>query len=79
MSRVNFLTHFLPLRSEDARLLRLIRASFVASHGVYGASRAFLDLHEAGESCSKHRVMCLMRVNNLRALHGYRTRRIWRS
>jgi putative transposase len=24
---------------EDARLLRLIRASFVASHGVYGAPR----------------------------------------
>lgn len=27
---------------EDARLLRLIRASFVASHGVYGAPRVFL-------------------------------------
>ena len=33
------------------------------------------DLREAGETCSKHRVMRLMRVNNLRALHGYRTRR----
>jgi putative transposase len=60
---------------EDARLLRLIRASFVASHGVYGAPRVFLDLREAGETCSKHRVTRLMRVNNLRALHGYRTRR----
>jgi putative transposase len=60
---------------EDARLLRLIRASFVASQGVYGAPRVFLDLREAGETCSKHRVMRLMRVNNLRALHGYRTRR----
>ncbi len=29
---------------EDVRLLRLIRASFVASHGVYGAPRIFLDL-----------------------------------
>jgi putative transposase len=28
----------------DARLLRLIRASFVASHGIYGAPRVFLDL-----------------------------------
>ena len=36
---------------------------------------AFLDLHEAGETCSKHRVARLMRVNNLRALHGYLTRR----
>ena len=41
---------------EDARLLRLIRASFVASHGIYGAPRVFLDLREAGETCSKHRV-----------------------
>jgi putative transposase len=61
---------------EDARLLRLIKASFVASHGIYGAPRIFLDLREAGETCSKHRVERLMRENGLRALHGYRTRRI---
>jgi putative transposase len=61
---------------EDARLLRLVRASFVASHGIYGAPRVFLDLREAGETCSKHRVARLMRQNNLRALHGYRTRRV---
>src|SRR5690242_20658660 len=60
---------------EDARLLRLIRASFLASHGVYGAPRVFLDLREAGETCGKHRVARLMRQANLRALHGYRTRR----
>jgi putative transposase len=60
---------------EDARLLRLIQASFTASQGVYGAPRVFLDLREAGETCSKHRVARLMRVNRLRALHGYRTRR----
>ena len=59
---------------EDARLLRLIRASFTASQGIYGAPRVFLDLREAGETCSKHRVARLMRVNRLRALHGYRTR-----
>ena len=46
---------------EDARLLRLIRASFIASHGVYGAPRVFLDLREAGETCSKHCVGRLMR------------------
>src|SRR5579863_3348437 len=61
---------------EDARLLKLIRASFVASHGIYGAPRVFLDLREAGETCSKHRVERLMRENGLRALHGYRTRRM---
>ena len=60
---------------EDARLLRLIRASFTASHGIYGAPRVFLDLREAGETCSKHRVARLMRQAHLRALHGYRTRR----
>jgi putative transposase len=60
---------------EDARLLRLIRASFNASHGIYGAPRVFLDLREAGETCSKHQVARLMRENGLRASHGYRTRR----
>jgi len=60
---------------EDARLLRLIRASFTASQGIYGAPRVFLDLREVGETCSKHRVARLMRENGLRALHGYRTRR----
>ena len=35
---------------EDARLLRLIRASFAASQGIYGAPRVFLDLREAGRA-----------------------------
>src|SRR5690242_8614943 len=59
---------------EDARLLRLIRASFVASHCIYGALRVFLDLREAGETCSKHRVARLMRLI-FGAPHGYRVRR----
>ena len=59
---------------EDARLLRLIRASFTASHGIYGSPRILLDLREAGETCSKHRVARLMRVNKIRAAHGYRNR-----
>jgi putative transposase len=61
---------------EDARLLGLIRASFIASHGIYGAPRILQDLRERGETCSKHRVARLMRENGLRALHGYRTRHI---
>ena len=56
---------------EDARLLRLIRASFKASHGIYGSPRVFLDLRETGETCSKHRVARLMRVNKIMAFHGY--------
>jgi putative transposase len=72
----DWLQHPLSNRAiEDARLLRLIRASFTASQGIYGAPRVFLDLREAGETCSKHRVERLMRENGLRALHGYRTRR----
>ncbi len=59
---------------EDARLLRLIKASFVARHGIYGAPGVFLDLRETGETCSKHRVTRLMRVNNIRAVRRYRTR-----
>jgi hypothetical protein len=59
--------------TENAQLLRLIRASYRASHGIYGSPRVFLDLREAGESCSKHRVARLMRVNKVTALHGYRT------
>lgn len=61
---------------EDTRLLRLIRASFDRSHGIYGAPRVFLDLREAGETCSKHRVERLMRGNDLRAHGGFRIRRV---
>ena len=39
-------------RAPEDALLRLIRASFVASHGIYGAPRVFLDLRESGETCS---------------------------
>jgi putative transposase len=61
---------------EDSRLLKLIRASFMASHGIYGAPRVFQDLRERGEVCGKHRVARLMRENGLQALHGYRIRHI---
>jgi putative transposase len=61
---------------EDARLLRLISASFTASHGIYGAPRVLQDLRARGETCSKHRVARLMRENGLRAFNVYRTRHI---
>ncbi len=64
---------------EDQRLLGLIRAAHTASHGVYGAPRIFLDLREAGETCSKHRVARIMRAHNLNALHGYRSPRYIRG
>lgn len=57
---------------EDARLLVLIRASYTASGGVYGARRVFLDLREVGESCGKNRVARIMSVNGIKAIHGYK-------
>ena len=56
----------------NQRLVRLIRASYVASGGVYGSLRVFLDLREAGETCGKHRVARLMRANQIRAVRGYK-------
>lgn len=58
---------------DDARLLRLIRNSFTASHGIYGVPRILQDPRERGETCRKHRVARMMRGNGLRAVHGYRT------
>lgn len=60
-------------------MLGLIRSAYTASHGVYGAPRIFLDLCESGETCSKHRVARIMRVNHIKALHGYRTSRYARG
>jgi putative transposase len=57
---------------EDQRLLVLIRASYAASGGVYGARRVFMDLREVGESCGKHRVARIMQVNKIKAIHGYK-------
>lgn len=60
---------------DNARLLGLIRDSYVASRGVYGARRVFADLREAGETCGKHRVAGLMRANKIKALRGYKAPR----
>lgn len=61
---------------EDQRLLELIRASYSASSCVYGSPRVFLDLREAGETCGRHRVARLMRVNRIKALRGYKAPRV---
>lgn len=61
---------------EDQRLLGLIRASYAASHGVYGSPRVFLDLREVGERCGKHRVARIMREHKIKALRGYKAPRV---
>ena len=60
---------------EDERLLSLIRVSYEASSGVYGAPRIFLDLRETGETCGRHRVARIMKVNKIKALCGYKAPR----
>jgi putative transposase len=60
---------------EDLRLLELIRASYAASGGVYGAPRVFQDLRETGETCGRHRVTRIMRLQKIKALRGYKAPR----
>ena len=57
---------------EDQRLVKLIRASYMASGCVYGAPRVFLDLREAGETCGHNRVTRLMRTHRIKAIRGYK-------
>lgn len=56
---------------EDQRLLGLIKHHGLASGTVYGCRKITLDLREAGEHCSRHRVLRLMKAEGLRAQVGY--------
>ncbi|WP_411834961.1 IS3 family transposase [Pseudoxanthomonas mexicana] len=56
---------------EDQRLLGLIKHHWLASGTVYGYRKITLDLREAGDQCSRHRVLRLMRAEGLRAQVGY--------
>jgi putative transposase len=60
---------------EDHRLVGVIRNSYAASGGVYGARRVFGDLREAGETCGKNRVERLMRINKIKDVRGYKAPR----
>ena len=60
---------------EDRRLLELIRHSYSASYGVYGARRVFADLREAGEACGRHRVARIMQEHKIKAVRGYKAPR----
>ena len=57
---------------EDLRLLALIRASYAASGGIYGAPRVFQDLREAGETCGRHLVARIRKIHKIKALRGYK-------
>lgn len=60
---------------EGQRLIGVIRNSYAASGGVDGSRRVFGDLREAGETCGKHRVERLMRLNKIKAIRGYKAPR----
>lgn len=42
---------------------------------VYGSNRVFGDLRQADETCGRHRVARLMRVNQIKAIRGYKAPR----
>lgn len=56
---------------QDRRLLALIKHHWLASGTVYGYRKITLDLREAGETCSRHRVRRLMKAEGLCAQVGY--------
>jgi putative transposase len=56
---------------DDERLLGRIKHFWLASGAVYGHRKITLDLREAGETCSRHRVRRLMKREGLRAQVGY--------
>lgn len=56
---------------EDQRLVGLIKHHWLASGAVYGYRKIALDLREAGERCSRHRVWRLMKAEGLQAQVGY--------
>lgn len=60
-----------PREREDERLLGQIKHAWLASGTVYGYRKITLDLREAGERCSRHRVRRLMKAEGLRAEIGY--------
>jgi len=60
---------------EDQRLLSIIRSSYAAGGDVYGSRRVFLDLRGIGETCVRHRVARIMRINEIKALCGYKVPR----
>ncbi|MGR5002062.1 IS3 family transposase [Vibrio celticus] len=60
---------------EDRRLLGLIKHSWLESGCVYGYRKVHRDLRDLGETCSRHKVACLMRHEGLQAQVGYRKRR----
>jgi putative transposase len=63
-----------PRQKEDQRFTGLIKQFWLESGGVYGYRKITDDLRDVGETCGKHRVHRLMRLEGLRSQTGYRRR-----
>ena len=59
---------------ENRRIIELIKRSWHGSGQVYGYRKVAHDLRDWGETCGKHRVARLMRLNHMRSQSGYRRR-----
>src|SRR5690625_400258 len=57
---------------ENKRLTQLIKESWEGSDKIYGYRKITHDLRDLGESCGKHRVARLMRLNHMRSQTGYK-------
>lgn len=53
-----------------------VRASFTAVHGICGVPRIPQGFRHRRILVSRHKIACLVRDDDLRALHGYRIRHI---
>ena len=63
-----------PRAKDDQRLLGLLKQAWLESGGVYGYRKLTLDMRDLGESCGKHRVARLLKLEGLRSQTGYRRR-----
>lgn len=59
---------------DDQRLLGLLKHAWLESGGVYGYRKLTLDMRDLGETCGKHRVARLLKLEGLRSQTGYRRR-----
>lgn len=63
-----------PRAQDDQRLLGLLKHAWLESGDVYGYRKLTLDMRDLGESCGKHRVARLLKLEGLRSQTGYRRR-----
>ena len=63
-----------PRAKDDQRLLGLLKQTWPGRDGVYGYRKFTLDMRDLGESCGRHCVAPLLKLEGLRSQTGYRCR-----